>query len=509
MSPFENPSTPDSPPPTTPCPPELPPPPASLHASLLGRSLQPNLVREDLHRALDAALDALESADGAVGSSRRDHTPQSIREALERIDLDAPTTFDAALSELDSIWLSRAVWYHDPRYLAHLNCPVAAPAVAAALMTAVVNTAVESWDQSTAAAAIEQKLIGWLARLIGFNAAEAPASGAEADGCFSSGGTQSNLHALALARNKAWSSGAKLSELRFITSPYTHYSVARAASLLGLEAESVLVVATDPLGRLLPRQVEQTIRTEQEAGATVAAVVATAGTTDRGSIDPLRQIATVTRALGVHLHVDAAYGGALLCDQATRDRLDGIALADTVTIDLHKGFFVPVACSALIARERSDLELAGVHADYLNPQDALRLNLADKSLQTTRRFDSLKLWLLLRTLPAEEIGRALQRCCALTQLAADRLAVHPRFELFERPQLSTVLFRPATMAGEPQRLGQLRQMLFDSGALAVASTVIGGDSWLKFTLLDPTLTEDDIAHAIETIDACALSLTAS
>lgn len=448
--------------------------------TLLGREGHgsPTASREFLHRAIDLALDELEGASQPVGHPGVSSDPGDIAAAIHDVDLDAPVG-ERALSELSELWFPHAVWYHHPRYLSHLNCPVTLPAVAADLIAVITNTAVESWDQATAAAVIEDRLIDFTAGLIGFPSC--------AGGTFTSGGTQSNLQALTIARDKA--PGPRPV---FLATANAHYSVARAAHLLGLGPEGVASVACDRRGRMDTLDLERVLDRVRAQGMTPAAVIATAGTTDRGAIDPLETIAELCERHRVHLHVDAAYGGALLCLPDDR-RLAGIERADSVTIDFHKGFFQPVACSALLLREAGDLGHIRVNADYLNPEDSGRLNLADRSLQTTRRFDALKLWVTLRSVGTAPIGEAFDQCRRTASAVAAELAARPDVELFEAPQLSTVIFRPTA----PVEIDRLRERLFDSGTAAVAATTLAGERWLKFTLLDPTL---EVANILSVVD---------
>ena len=133
------------------------------------------------------------------------------------------------------------------------------------------------------------------------------------------------------------------------------------------------------------------------------AVVATAGTTDLGCVDPIAGIAEAAPGAGVWLHVDAAYGCGLLVSTRRRHLLDGIERADSVTVDFHKSFFQPISSSAIIVRHGPPCSWP-THADYLNPRTATVPNQVDKSLQTTRRFDALKLWMTLRTVGAERVA---------------------------------------------------------------------------------------------------------
>lgn len=463
-----------------------------------------------------AVATATELAAEYLDTAERPRSPHSRPELgyrVDAVDLDVPLDdLDAALTELRSVWLDHAVWYHHPDYIAHLNCPVTVPAIAAETLATTVNTAVESWDQATSAALIEKRLVRWIADRIGFpTGVKSPHT---ADGVFTSGGTQSNLQALVVAREKAMSRArsespelshpAALSRIRFFASGNTHHSVARAAHLLGLGEGGLVEIRQDGLGRIDAAQLDQELRTARREGLLPAAVVATGGTTDRGAIDPLPEIAEICHRHGVHLHVDAAYGGALLISPTRRGWLAGVAGADSVTIDFHKGFFQPVACSAVVFRDSAELRHINWFADYLNPESSEELNLADVSLQTTRRFDALKLWVTLRTLGAGRLGEAFDRCCDLARTAAELIGENRRLELLEQPQLSTVLFsyvpgRRPTASGEMDHA--LRDLLFDAGDAVIATTVFQGRPCLKFTLLDPTMTPELIADVLEKVVA--------
>src|SRR5699024_7156545 len=180
------------------------------------------------------------------------------------------------------------------------------------------------------------------------------------------------------------------------------------AALLGLGYESVVSVPCDDRRRMRPDALAAELRRCKSEGLLPVAVVATAGTTDFGSIDPLPQIADLCSRNGVWMHVDAAYGCGLLVSRH-HHLLSSIEHADSVTVDFHKSFFQPVSSSAVLVRDRATLRHVTYHADYLNSRSdgstpILSPNQVDKSLQTTRRFDALKLWMTLRVMGAEGVG---------------------------------------------------------------------------------------------------------
>ena len=428
-------------------------------------------------------------------------TVDALAPRIERIDLDRPlhdTT--AVLDELEEVYLRDAVYFHHPRYLAHLNCPVVIPAVVGEAVLSAVNSSLDTWDQSAGGTLIERRLIDWTAERIGL--------GPAADGVFTSGGTQSNLQALLLARDETKSENPEHpTKMRVFASEVSHFSVRKSAKLLGLNADSVVSIPVDHDKRMQTVALAHELDRCRHDGLIPMAVVATAGTTDFGSIDPLPEIAELCAQFDTWMHVDAAYGCGLLASLKNRDRIDGIERADSVTVDYHKSFFQPVSSSAVLVRDTSTLRHATYHAEYLNPRRMVQEripNQVDKSLQTTRRFDALKLWMTLRVMGADGIGQLFDEVCDLASDGWQLLAADPRFDVVVRPSLSTLVFRyiPAAVT-DPAEIDRAnlyaRKALFASGDAVVAGTKVGGRHYLKFTLLNPETTTDDIAAVLDLI----------
>lgn len=436
--------------------------------------------------------------------------PDVIRPAVDTVDLDHPLgDTPSALRELDELYLRDAVYFHHPRYLAHLNCPVVTPAVVADAVASAVNSSLDTWDQSGGGTLIEQRLIGWTCARLGFD----PAS---SDGIFTSGGTQSNLHALYLARERAVVASGRdrvdaLPALRVFASADSHFSVRTAARLLGLHDDAVVTVTTDDSRRMRTDALRSAIVAARAEGAIPMAVVATAGTTDFGVIDPLREIAGLVQEQPepVWLHVDAAYGGGLLVSPTRRDLLQGIEHAHSVTVDFHKSFFQPVSASAILVRRAEWMDAGRHHADYLNPARMAQAgipNQVDKSLQTTRRFDALKLWLTLRVMGADAIGELFDRVIELTADAHRVIDADPRFEIVTASDLSTLVFRyaPNPIDGHPSEALDdanlaARSALSANSEAMIASTTVDTRTFLKFTLLNPRTTLADITDVLELI----------
>jgi L-2,4-diaminobutyrate decarboxylase len=459
--------------------------------------------------------------------------PAEMKARIGAVDLDRPLPDTAAaLEELESVYLRDAIYFHDAKYAAHLNCPVVIPALVGEAILSAVNSSMDTWDQSAGATTIERRLIDW--------AAERLRLGDAADGVFTSGGSQSNLQALLIARNHAVAGlrqdpdntglrlPALLEQLRIFTSADSHFTIQKSASMLGLGFDAVISIPCAADHRMDPAALAEAMAETHDAGLVPMAVVATAGTTDFGAVDPLADLAALARAYGAWFHIDAAYGGGLMVSGRYRHLLDGTRLADSVTVDFHKTFFQPVSSSALLVRDRSMLQHVTYYADYLNPESAALAeipNQVDKSIQTTRRFDALKLWLTLRIMGADAIGALFDEAIDLAARVGSVLAADDDFDLAAEPQLSTLVFRyrpgrPSASTGHVagERLSEdaadtlnpaIRAAVFASGQAVVAGTRVAGRHYLKFTLLNAEATLGDINEIIELLRSTGAQLLAN
>jgi L-2,4-diaminobutyrate decarboxylase len=438
-----------------------------------------------LRALLPVVLDALDAGAAARGGPLPAGGPAAVEERVRAAC--APILpgdgigAEAALRDLVRAVTEGASDPADPSCVAHLHCPPLALAAAADLAASALNQSMDSWDQAPAAAVVEQHTTEALAALV-YPGRPAP------DAIVTSGGTESNLTALLLARERAHARGER--GVQVVCGANAHHSVRRAAWLLGLPTP---VTVACRAGRLHPADL---------AGALAgvhgpALVVATAGTTDEGLLDPLPDLARTAAAHGAELHVDAAYGGALLFSDALAPRLRGIDAAVSVTLDLHKLGWQPIAAGVLAVADTAALEPLALRADYLNPGDDTEAGLPDllgRSIRTSRRPDALKIAVTLRALGRTGIARLVETCV----LAAERLArrVDATPGLRRRPGdvgITTVLFRPTAADTHPEGdalVADIRRRLLTSGhAVLGRATAEDGDGrarlWLKATLLHP------------------------
>ncbi len=364
----------------------------------------------------------------------------------------------------------------DPRCVAHLHCPPLAVAAAADLAVSALNSSMDSWDQAPAAGALEARVTAALAALV-YPDLPAP------DALVTTGGTESNQLALLLARERA----AGGPPARVVCGEHTHHSVRRAAWLLGMPGPVVLPA---PAGVLDPAAVH-TALAALPAGR--ALVVATAGSTDTGAVDPLPALAGIVARHGAELHVDAAYGGPLLFSARRSGLLAGLQSAVSVTLDLHKLGWLPVAAGLLAVPDAAALRPLTHRADYLNPEDDTEAGLPDllgRSLRTTRRPDVLKIAVTLRALGREGMAVLVDAVCDRAAELADRVSRHPALTLYAPPAISTVLFRPTGASDE--EVAELRRRLLYAGRAVLGRARADGRLWLKATLLNPHLRPDDL-----------------
>ncbi|MFT4035635.1 MAG: pyridoxal-dependent decarboxylase [Patulibacter sp.] len=462
-----------------------------------------------------AALDAGRRARGGPVPAGAPGQPHAALRALAGDTLPQHGSGEeAALHALTQLLAEGHADPTEPACAAHLHCPPLAVAVAADAAVSALNPSLDSWDQGPSSAAAEELLLRWLAELAGFDVARA-------GGTLTTGASASTLTALLLARD-GFASGRPL---RIACSEHAHFSVQRAAQILGLGEQAVDVVPCDEQGRLAPEALAALAEADRRprdaagvrrpgreaAGARVQparVVVATAGTTDLGAIDPLPAIADLAEQHRWWLHVDAAYGGGALWSRVLRPLLRGLDRATSVALDAHKLGWQPAACGVLLLADRSAMAPLAREVAYLNAADDDAAGYEDRlgrSLRTTRRPDAFKLLVTIHALGVGGLGLLVDRCHELARCVYDTAAAEPSLEVFGPPTLTTVLLRPRLddPVARDERCATIRRRLLASGTAVVGRTELPGDGpgrrWLKLTLLHPGATVADAQQLISEI----------
>ncbi|MCQ4081465.1 aminotransferase class V-fold PLP-dependent enzyme [Streptomyces sp. RB6PN25] len=462
----------------------LPPQAGGEHPALAGGTTGPDQLRPLLDTVLDALTEGATARRGPIPPGGPQHVTSRLRHAATPVLPETGTGAEEALHTLVRALAEGSADPAEPHCAGHLHCPPLALAVAADLAACALNPSMDSWDQAPAASALETDTATALAALV-YPGHSTP------DALVTTGGTDSNHLALLLARERARATGAPAT--RIVCATTTHHSIHRAAWLLGLP-EPVILPAPD--GTLDPAALDTAL--SQLHGPVT--VVATAGTTDTGAIDPLPRIADVTTAHAAELHIDASYGGPLLLSNHHRHLLDGIQNATTVTLDLHKLGWQPIAAGLLAVPDTTALRPLHTHADYLNAHDDTDAGIPDllgRSLRTTRRPDILKIAVTLRALGRQGLGDLIDRICRNAQYLADLIDQHPHLTLHARPTISTVLFRP-THATDAH-VAAIRRTLITNGTAVLGRAHTHGRLWLKATLLNPATHHDDLTSLLKVV----------
>ncbi len=344
---------------------------------------------------------------------------------------------DAILRELEEKLLPHCVHVNHPGYFG-LITPTPTPiGILGDLVASALNQNIGSYMVGPAATEMERRTVRWLCDLVGFG----PAAG----GNLTSGGMLANLIAVKLGRdfvsnNTAQQRGVREPWLGYV-SEERHVSVDKAFDVVGIGRENVRFLPTDAGFRVRLDALERAIDSDKKRGFRPAVLVANAGSTATGSIDPLPELASIARREGMWLHADAAYGGGVLLSKKRAGALAGIEQAHSVTMDPHKWFFAPLDAGAVLVREERFLTASfGMIPPYLTTTPD-RYQFYVHGLEQSRRFRALKVWMSFKRYGAEEIGRWIDRNIAHAEQLDELAAQDPAFERMNPPVMSTLCLR--------------------------------------------------------------------
>ena len=384
-----------------------------------------------------------------------------------------------------------------PLYLGLVNCSPLPAAPLADLLVSALNNNNGAAGQGPAAAAAEREIVAAFSRLTFGHG--------ESSGMMLPGGSYATLQALAMARARhfpEWSSlgpASVKSRPVLYTSDASHFSVSRAAQVLGLGENGVTSIGTRGRGAIDRDALEQRIERDRAAGARPFAVVATLGTTGTGAIDPVDALADCCQRHGLWLHVDACYGGGALLLDRFRSRFGGIEHADSIALDPHKWFFLPLTHSLLLVRdpgaELSTFDVGATYIPHRENRDAYR-----RGIPTSRRASPLTLWMTLRAHGWETIREAVRRNITLTRNLEQRLREH-RFRVLPDGELSIACVRwepPGWGHRESDDLqNRIAAKAIQSGETWFSTVNHDGRTWLRLNILNLYTRSRHIEHFAE------------
>ena len=455
--------------------------------------------RRQIAAAADAVCKAMNSAKAYSGM-----LPFDLKDFLHEEELlpEKGLGFDSAMKKVSERILPNMLRPASKEYMAHLHSPALLESMAAELIITAFNQSMDSWDQSPAATEIEVDTIRYLCKLYGY--------GTDADGVFTSGGSQSNLTAVFLARD--WYCREKLGwdirkhglpdsyrKLRLYTSEISHFSMEKSAHLLGLGYDAVVKVPVDSAQKMDVSALRKLVEKDIADGNLPFCIVATEGTTDYGSIDPIPAIKPICEKFGIWLHADAAYGSGVILSKKYASRVPGLALCDSITVDFHKMFLLPISCSAILLKNGGDFVSLEYHADYLNREEDEEdgyTNLVGKSIQTTRRFDALKVWLSFQVRGKDGWDSIISGCIDNAAYLYQIIKENAAFETVSVPEITSVVFR---VKGSDDLNRKIRRALIHQCGTVIGQTVFDGKVHLKCTLLNPTVTRESLKALTEQI----------
>jgi glutamate/tyrosine decarboxylase-like PLP-dependent enzyme len=431
------------------------------------------------HWLVDEVVDHFEHV--AEGPAIRAATPEELMAALGGPPPEAPGDPLAAMRTLIDVALLNMQHMDHPRFFARVPSASSFAGVLGEWLGVGFNSIAASWAGGSGPTTIELVVLDWLRSLLGLP------EGTE--GVLVSGGSMANLMGLAVARQTAGAGVAYLSD-------QTHASIQRGLVAIGFPPGHIRVLETDGGFRLAAGSVAAAVARDRAAGHRPGFVVATAGTTNSGAVDPLPALAELCATEDLWLHVDGAYGAPAALCEAGRAALPGLERADSLVLDPHKWLFQPFDVGCLFVRQPGRLEQAfTMSPEYLPIAAPGEVDLRNRTLELTRRARALKLWLSFRTYGVGRIRAAIARCLELAEYAERRLAADERWEVVTPAQLGIVTFA-LRGAGDAEHAARATA-LADDGYGAVTSTRLRDRSVLRLCTINPRTTEADIASTLD------------
>jgi L-2,4-diaminobutyrate decarboxylase len=462
------------------------------------RALDPEAFRAVGHRVIDRLADHLDAA--ARGAMPvypwADPADQLLR---------WPAQFETGSADFDELIgrvIAESNHLHHPGYVGHQVTPPLPAAALCELVAALLNNSMAVYEMGPASTAMEQAVVGWLARRLGL-----PASAA---GVLTSGGSLGNLTALLAARQAkagydAWRLGAEGQEpLCVLVSAEAHYSIARAVRVMGWGEDGLVSVPVDERFRMRVDALESALQTARRRGRRPIAVVASAASTATGSYDPLTPIADFCQAHDLWLHVDGAHGAAAVLSERHRARVAGIERADSVVWDAHKMMLMPALVSAVLFRDaRRSYEAFRQQASYLfsDQPGEQWFDVGQRTLECTKRMMSLKLYVTLAVYGGAFFGDYVAATFDLAERFSQRIDEAEDFELGVAPECNIVCFRhrPPGVSDLDGLQARIRERLLRDGAFYLVQTRLPSGLFLRTTLINPRTTESDLEALLERI----------
>ena len=434
-------------------------------------------------------------------------TAAAVRDLLfEPLPTEPATVSDALRIVRDVVYpLSRHNGH--PRFFGYVASPGSTAAMMGDLLAAGLNANVTSWRSTPAAAELEHVVVDWLKAMIGYDPAAA--------GVLVSGGSMANFSALAAARTRAepdlgrFGAGRR-GPLQVYTTAETHFSIEKAARLLGIGSENVQAVLTDTSLRMDVAELDRRIAADRQAGRNPMCIVANAGTVSTGMVDPLDKIANIAERHHVWLHVDGAYGAFAALAPSAKHLFTGIDRADSVALDPHKWLYTSVGCGCVLYRNpQSAIDTFAHNAEYTRPVGLFcdeAFAFWDLSPELSRPFRALSIWLQIKLWGMRDLAAAIESNIACARYFGSLLQKSQDFEMLAPVTLSIFCFRyrPVGYTGNLDTLNErILINLQRAGSSYLSNALLGGKFALRGCVLNYRTTIQDMDVLLEDIRTAA------
>ncbi|NGP88039.1 pyridoxal phosphate-dependent decarboxylase family protein [Fodinibius halophilus] len=444
-------------------------------------------IEKFLSKALHRIISLISSSD------TRSAIPEEINISTQTIPEESIGD-EQLIDQLETILLSSMNPSH-PGWIPHMDPPPTTASMISDFAAASVNNNMLSVEMSPAFSRLEQQVIHKICQL--FNL------GPNASGVLCSGGSLANLQALAVARNaklKTQKSGIQTLSQKpvLFASEVAHTSIQKAAMVLGLGQDSVLAISVDSQSRMIVEELKTALKQARKEGKTPFCVIATAGTTTTGNIDPLEEIGQVSQKENLWYHVDAAYGGALAFSDTYRDKLTGISDADSITFNPQKWLYVAKTSAMVLFKNQDQLvENFSIGAPYMEEDEDL-INLGEISLQGTRHADILKLWASFQHIGRKGFQQLIDESYHLTNFLHDKLKRVDCIQLASTPEMNIICFR-----GQPEWISSsawdkwnkgLQEYILDKHGIFFSLPTYRNSKWLRTVILNPFVDKQTIKN---------------
>jgi len=457
--------------------------------------LPPDRMREIGYRVVDHIVEHLATLrDQRVGTKG---DPSTLLASLREPPPEVGSDFESVLDQVARQVLCQTMHVNHPRFLSYVPGPSNYISVMADALAAGYNVFAGTWVSGSGAAAVELTVIDWLREFCGFPVGSG--------GLFVSGGTMANLTALAVARYVKMGGHAEGATVYY--SDQAHSSLEKALRVIGIPSVNLRKLPSDQNYRLPVRDLVQWIEKDRNAGKRPFCVIANAGTTNTGAVDPLPELRRLCHERDLWLHVDGAYGAAAVISQRGRELLAGLDLADSLSLDPHKWLFQPFETGCVLVRNQTHLrDTFQILPEYLKDthQHSAEFNFTDHGLQLTRAFRALKLWMSIKVFGLAAFRAAVERGFELADFTEDCLRAMPGWEVVTPAQMGVVCFQ-YSRADDTAHLKLVQTMIQDGFAL-ITSTVLRGKTVLRTCTINPRTTEEDIKESLKRLDGFAREL---